>query len=180
MKRALMVLVVAAVAVGLVASPASAQTKTRKDKVGDAAASFDLRSAVVSNRDNAIVVKTRFTKVTKRRTAVYSYLTPRGTKYDQGYVVDSYPISKGRYRTVLFKLDGKDSTVVPCSGVRSTWKKGARGLARVVVPQSCLGDDAGTLEVWPVVYDNRDVTDSGGRAAKRVDTLKHLVTVKRG
>ena len=60
------------------ASPASAQTKTRKDKVGDATSNVDIRSAKVQNNARSYGLTVRFQKVQKRRTAVAVSLFPGG------------------------------------------------------------------------------------------------------
>ncbi|MFY0408415.1 hypothetical protein [Solicola sp. PLA-1-18] len=172
MRRILLVVLTVAVTVGLAGAPASAQTKVRKDKIGDAPANVDIRSAKVQNNASKLAVTVRFQKVQKRRTSLAVSFLPGSldelTDSDSTltfYSLSSEPVSGGRYSARLVRisfdgsqsLDDLDEQRVRCPGLSARWKRGTRGFARVVVPQSCLGADAGRQVMAVTSFDKKAI-----------------------
>ncbi|MFY0409237.1 hypothetical protein [Solicola sp. PLA-1-18] len=196
MRRFLVAAVTAGVVVGLAAAPASAQTKTRKDKVGDAPARVDIRSVKVQNNSANFAVTVRVANVTKRKTsAVVFFGTPSGKAGTKNLVsFETIPVSKGRYKFAATKVDADgQASEFTCAGAGVTIKGGANGYFRVKVPQSCLGADAGTQRTQVFTYDKQEAKgqqqsgrllrgDEGAGAGDDIssDTLRTPITTRRG
>ncbi|MFY0408413.1 hypothetical protein [Solicola sp. PLA-1-18] len=168
MRRLLLVVLTVAVTVGLAGAPASAQTKVRKDKVGEVAADIDVRSAKVQNNRAAYALTLRFVKVRRGHTALAAFISPAGEP-EAVYVLQVLPTSRGRYSPTLERLDlDGDSGLqkVGCPGAAARGKAGRRGYVRVVVPQSCFGADAGTLVTSAFSFDG---SEGGILSGKRGD-----------
>ncbi|MFY0408414.1 hypothetical protein [Solicola sp. PLA-1-18] len=194
MRRLLLVVLTVAVTVGLAGAPASAQTKVRKDKIGDAVANVDIRSAKVQNNSRNYAVTVRVQRVQRGVTGTVVLLLPAGAGNPDDatiYGVATIPISGGRYSTQLFDLGSEldDEDRVSCPGLTSRVERGARGYVRTTVPQSCLGSAAGTLAALVGTFDKRDAGfRTAMRAARRGDeptsdtndVVDSFITTRRG
>ncbi|MFY0405447.1 hypothetical protein [Solicola sp. PLA-1-18] len=156
----LIAFVAAGVVVGLAGAPASAQTKTRKDKAGDAPSRVDIRSVKVQNNAAKFAVTVRMANVVKRQTIATVGVSKNFESDAPVFIVESVPVAGGRYKTTALLLPsdpeaGRPSRV-QCPGLQTTVKTGKRGYFRFVMPQSCLGAAAGRVETSAFSYDKQD------------------------
>ena len=188
MRRLLVSLLVAGVAVGLLGSPASAQTKVRKDTVGEAPARFDIRSVKIQNTTTKLAVTVRLTTVQKRRTSVIVFSSNSADGETSSYL-QVVPVSKGRYQLSGAVGVGDDVTQLRCPAATTRVRQGSRGFIRIVVPQSCLGASAGRQVTDVGAYDKQSYAARqtalramrGDEDANSVfDFLRTSITTRRG
>ena len=155
---------VVAVTTGLVLSGgmASAAQKTVKDKHGDAeTATADLHKVKINNAAGNLSVRVKMARASAGRTNLVVTLTPvpaqvrvrvsRAVEPRGVYTVSSVAAEgKGKKfgATLEFVATGSDVVEpVTCEGMKTTISAGKRGNSRFRIPQTCLGDDAGTMKV---------------------------------
>lgn len=174
MRRVAVLVIAVLITIGLAASPAAAQEKIRKDKKGDAPAHVDIRSVRVQNNSKNFAVSVTLTKVVRPHTSVQAAIYPKKAT-GRVYAATSIPVAKKKYKTVLYSFtpNGDDDTRIKCEGLKTTWKQGRMGKARIVVPQRCLGKDAGTARTMIYAFDKHDEVDDS------FDDLRSLITTRR-
>ncbi|MFY0405446.1 hypothetical protein [Solicola sp. PLA-1-18] len=163
MRRVLVSIVLAVLVVGLSAGPSAAQTKARKDGVGEVPRRIDISSVKVQDNAENLAVTVRLRTVQPRRTAVLVDLTPRRGDY---YFVYSLPTGKRSYMVQLrvFPAEAERDHAVDCPRLSVRWDQGRRGFARFVVPQSCLSERG---RIMQTSVQSIDAGDLGGRAVPR-------------
>ena len=160
MFRARRVLAVA-LTTGLVLTGGAAQagTKKVKDKPKDAPAAADITRVKVNNGADKLVIKVKLRKASARRTHLVATLSPTvegAATYVARTVVESNRKGKGKKVGATLErwaADATEAEVVECKGIKAAVSSGRRGQSRVAVPQSCFGDDAGTLTVEVTTVD---------------------------
>ncbi|MDO9381123.1 MAG: hypothetical protein Q7T56_19940 [Nocardioidaceae bacterium] len=142
--------------VGLAGSPASAQTKVREDRIGDAAPRVDIVSTKVQNNRTSFAVTIRIAKVEKRRTGA-AIIFGGATEATQAVLIEAVPVSRGRYQVRGYTADDSSETLTPlaCASGAATVRQGTGGYFRFVVPQSCLGARAGRQATTAITFDKR-------------------------
>ncbi|MDO9377506.1 MAG: hypothetical protein Q7T56_01555 [Nocardioidaceae bacterium] len=190
LRRVVVTLVATGVVVALAGSPASAQTKVRADPRGDSPARTDITGVKVQNTADRFAVTVRLADVRPGRTAV-AFGSGRTPNAQAGFLVDVFPVSKGRFSTRVIAGAGEEEAApLRCPAARTTVKAGRRGYVRVVLPQSCLGALAGRQSTDVISYDKRALggdVSSDVSAAERGDLSDELafdfvstVTTRRG
>ncbi|MFY0408664.1 hypothetical protein [Solicola sp. PLA-1-18] len=175
-----MAVLTALVLVAVAGSPAQAQTKVRKDKVGERGigATWDLRSVKVQNTSRRFALTVRVGDVRRGRTAVTSAIVPAKdvtsdpTKV-RNYSLSTLPGPRGRWVTDLALFDEtaeQSDPTITCRGLKTTADEGRRGFVRVVVPQRCFGADRGRMLTFASTYDTVVTTEADGmrHAARQV------------
>lgn len=166
--------VVALAASGLVLAggAADAASKSAKDKAGDAAPAADIIKVTVKNGDAVLAVKAKLAKATAGRTHLVATLTSP-TEGGATYVARTVVLPKGGHGKKIgatleaLAADATEALAVECAGIKATLSSGKKGQSSIRIPQSCLGDDAGTLLV-DVATENaaEDVVDEIARTLR--------------
>ena len=128
------------------AGAASAAGASHKDATGDApTAATDITRVVVKNGEKTLMVQAKLAKATVGRTHVVVTVTPAAAGAPT-YVVRTVEVGKKVGATVESTAVGAtEATPLDCAGVKAAVSKGRHGQVHVRVPQSCFGEDAGTL-----------------------------------
>ncbi len=180
---------VVAVTTGLVLTGgmASAAQKTVKDKHGDAeTATADLHKVKINNAAGNLSVRVKMARASAGRTNLVVTLTPVPAQVEgepavepRGVYTVSSVAAEGKGKkfgaTLEFVATGSDVVEpVTCEGMKTTISAGKRGNSRFRIPQTCFGDDAGTMTV-----DVMTVTPEGDVADEIVRPLKVKQAKKR-
>jgi hypothetical protein len=142
----------AAVALGAAAlvlsagGAASAAGASHRDATGDApTAASDITRVVVKNGEKTLMVQAKLLRASVARTHVVVTLTP-AAEGAATYVVRTVEVGHRVGATLeSTAVDATGATPVECSGVKAAGSRGKRGMVHVRVPQSCFGEDAGSL-----------------------------------
>ena len=129
----------------LTGGAASAAQETTKDKHGDAASTADITRVVVKNGEKTLMVQAKLLRASVGRTHVVVTLTP-AAEGAATYVVRTVEVGHRVGATLESTAVGAtEATPLDCAGVKAAVSQGRRGQVHVRVPQSCFGEDAGTL-----------------------------------
>ena len=153
--------------------PASAETKSKKDKTGDAAAVADITRVEVENLAKTLNIHVKLAKAKAGRVDVTGTITP-GIEGAPTYQFATDSTAKGKATVTLSQTttDSTEATPVECDGLKAAVSSGRNGQVLVKVPQSCLGEEpADTVTVTVAT-----VTPSGDTA----DTVPGSLRVQRG
>jgi hypothetical protein len=141
----------AAVALGTAAlvltagGAASAAGASHRDATGDApTATTDITRVVVKNGAKTLMVQTKLARASVGRSHVVVTLTP-AAEGAATYVVRTVEVGHKVGATLESSAAGAAATPLDCPGIKAAVSQGKRGQVHVRVPQSCFGDDAGTL-----------------------------------
>lgn len=122
-------------------APALAETRTIDDRTGDGAGKADIVRVVVHNDEDRFRAVVRFAVIKPRKAKAWVFfLAKDGTAYSIGRR------QNGRQQFVSADSGSDDFTPVSCPRAKVRLQKERRRL-KVGFPQSCLGEDAGTLRV---------------------------------
>lgn len=140
---------VALLATGLLLTggAASAAQKSAKDHSGDVAPVADITRVVVKNSAKTLAVKVKLMKASAGRSHVVVTLTPTA-EGAASYVARTVEAGEGKKigATLESTVAGAtEATAVDCTGIKASVSSGKRGQVSVRIPQSCFGEDAGTL-----------------------------------
>lgn len=131
----------------LTAGAASAAQKSAPDESGDAAPAADITRVVVKNTEKTLTVRVKLSKATAGRSHVVATLTP-AAEGAATYVARTVVAGPGKKvgATLESTAPGAtEATVLDCPGIKAAVSSGRNGQVQIRVPQSCFGDDAGTL-----------------------------------
>lgn len=175
----------------LTGSAATADTKSAKDKRGDAAQVADITRVTVDNGDRLLAIRVKLAKARAGRTHLVATLTSPtegGATYVARTVVlpangngngsgngnsNSHRNATRAGATLeLAATDPTSAAPVECAGIKATLSSGRQGQSSIRIPQACFGDDAGTMLV-----DVATATPSGDQVA---DVVPTTLRVKQG
>jgi hypothetical protein len=144
--RAAAVALGAAALVLTAAGAAHAAGASHRDATGDApTAASDITRVVVKNGEKTLMVQAKLLRASVARTHVVVTLTP-AAEGAATYVVRTVEVGHRVGATLESTAVGATgATPVECSGVKAAVSRGKRGMVHVRVPQSCFGEDAGSL-----------------------------------
>lgn len=160
----------------LTGGAASAAQKSVKDKAKDAPATADITRVTIKNADEVLSIRVKLSKASAGRTHLVATLTP-AIEGAPSYIVRTVvEASQGKGKKVGATLeylapDGAEAEFVECDGLKASVSSGRKGQSGLRIPQSCLGEDAGTLVVDVVTVDNE---------GELADELAKPVRVKQG
>jgi hypothetical protein len=135
-----------AAALAAVSAPAQAQHITISDPAGDAdQPGLDITSAVVANRDRAVVTTITYTHDRPSKVVV---------------AIDPRHLHRNRFEAIKHYRSGPDKSVSLCSGVTSHWNR-AKATQRLRLPARCIhAGNYGAVRVWvftEALHSSRDV-----------------------
>jgi len=116
-----------------VAAPASAQTVTREDRVGDAPASIDITRVRYAHLSDRVRVAARIPQLGDAGTA--DFLISRFEIFEAGYVARIRKTKDREARVSLLYYNHFDLTKRTCKGLTGMWEADK---IRLKVPRSCL------------------------------------------
>jgi hypothetical protein len=167
-------IVVAGLTAALIATggPAMAESKSKKDKTGDANAVVDITRVTVANTGKSVKVQVKLAKVKAGRIDVTGTITPNlaGAPTFQ-FATDSTRHGKATVTLTQAAAGSTETASVECHGLKATVSAGRRGQVLVRVPQVCLGEAADSVAVTVAT-----VTAAGATA----DTLPGVLDVAQG
>ncbi|MEJ7796645.1 MAG: hypothetical protein WKF50_13905 [Nocardioides sp.] len=169
---------VAATCLVLTGGAATAATKSVKDKSGDAAQTADITSVQVRNDDRTLAISAKLAKAGSGRTHLVATLTST-TEGAPTYIARTVVLpAKGKSQAKrigatleVLAVDATETAPVECEGIKATLSSGRNGRSLMRIPQSCLGEDAGTLLVDVVTVSSSD---------EIADEIAKPLRVKRG
>ena len=153
--------------------PASAETKSKKDKTGDAAPVVDITRWTVHNKAKTLSIHVKLAKSKAGRVDVTGTITPdvEGAPTYQ-FATDSTAKGKATATLSTTAADSTEATPVECKGLKAAVSSGRNGQVVVMVPQSCLGEEPAESVTVTVAT----VTPAGETA----DTVPGELVVERG
>jgi hypothetical protein len=125
---------------------ASAAGASHRDATGDApTAASDITRVVVKNGEKTLMVQAKLLRASVGRTHVVVTLSP-AAEGAATYVVRTVEVGHRVGATLESTAVGAtEATPLDCAGAKAAVSQGRRGQVHVRVPQSCFGEDAGTL-----------------------------------
>lgn len=123
----------AALLVGGVAAPASAQTVTKDDPSGDAPARIDITKVRYTHESDRVRVSAKIPELGRSGTA--DFLVSRYEIFEAGYVVRIRQHQDQPAKVSLLYFDHFDLKKRTCKGISGSW---GPQVVRLKVPRSCL------------------------------------------
>ena len=159
---------------------AMAATQSATDASGDAAQAADITRVTVTNGDHLLSIRVKLSKASAARTHLVATLTSPaegGATYVARTVVlpaggNGHSHAQRIGATLETTAAGAtEATPVECDGIKATLSSGLQGQSSIRIPQSCFGDDAGTM-----IVDVATATASGAVA----DEVPGALRVRQG
>ena len=146
----------AATGVVISGGTAMAATESATDASGDASQAADITRVTVTNGDKLLSIRVKLAKAVAGRTHLVATLTSSnegGATYVARTVVlpaggngNSHAVRIGATLETT-AADATEATPVECDRIKATLSSGRNGHSSIRIPQSCFGDDAGTMTV---------------------------------
>ena len=146
--RYLTVGITAAMLLGLGATPAGADTKVVRDKVGETNAANDITRVRFSNGEHRISAVFHYRNLGEGHFGA-EVVVDVGHKGARAYALSRVEVANGKWRVRLFRFSQKRHSPyqrVRCHGKSVEAFPGPKSKLLYRLPQRCLGDDAG--DAW--------------------------------
>jgi hypothetical protein len=180
------VVVLGLVATFLGAQPALAARWDGTDALGDGPLPVDISHVTVWNSSENLTTKIRFHDLVRSQVGGVNVIIDTGKRFGEAYElslrwrphVDHF--SRSLYR--LPDLGSAASTRIACSGIAVDWRARREfrvESVRVVLPQRCLGEDAGTVRLFAQAFVRGQ--DAGGDSVPELGSKQaQKQLIKRG
>ncbi|MDZ5622519.1 hypothetical protein [Nocardioides bizhenqiangii] len=176
MKRAILVMVVGIMMLGMGATSAGAETRSKSDSSGDAVRQIDITRLTVTNGDHRVVMRIKVRDLRKRGVFnIHYWGGTTGTPPARSAIVSTRLVD-GERTVEYLTCDREECEEVRCRGMRLDWRPGADVIV-ISTRQKC----------YPRPRRNPDAPAPGvGRFfasaefSEDIDSTNGLLTVQRG